>query len=208
MTNQALVVSSSTREATDPITIDFLFLDLTTCTRCVGTDQNLESALGIVRDVLAATGATVEMRKRLVETAEQARELRFVTSPTLRINGRDIALELKESPCGSEACSCGDGEQIACRVWTYRGREYLQAPVGLIVDALLGELYGGVTRPGAGAPERYELPDNLESFFAGRRQRSIEQSPCCTPAEQASCCEASTKADCCGPATGEGCGCQ
>jgi hypothetical protein len=40
-------------------------------------------------------------RKTLVETAEQARELLFVSSPTLRINGRDIALELKESPCGS-----------------------------------------------------------------------------------------------------------
>jgi hypothetical protein len=207
MTNQALVDSSSAGEATDPITIDFLFLDLTTCTRCVGTDRNLESALGIVRDVLAATGATVEVRKTLVETAEQARELRFMTSPTLRINWRDIALELKENPCGSEVCICGDGEPIACRVWTYRGREYLQAPVGLIVDALLGELYGGVTRP-ADAPERYELPDNLESFFAGKRQRSIEQSACCSPAEQASCCEASTKTECCGPATGEGCGCQ
>ena len=208
MTNQALVVSSSAREAMDPITIDFLFLDLTTCTRCVGTDQNLESALGIVRDVLAATGATVEVRKTLVETAEQARGLRFMTSPTLRINGRDIALELKESPCGSEACSCGDGEQIACRVWTYRGREYLHAPVGLIVDALLGELYGGVTRPGPDAPERYELPDNLEPFFTGMRQRSIEQSACCSQGEQASCCDASTKADCCGPSTAEGCGCQ
>lgn len=207
MTTQALVVSSA-REATDPITIDFLFLDLTTCTRCVGTDRNLESALGIVRAVLAATGATVEVRKTLVETAEQARELRFMTSPTVRINGRDIALELKESPCGSEACSCGDGEQIACRVWTYRGREYLQAPVGLIVDALLGELYGGVTRRGLDAPERYELPDNLESFFAGTRRRSIEQTACCSPAEQVSCCEPSAKAGCCGPATAEGCACQ
>lgn len=201
-------MSSSAREAADPITIDFLFLDLTTCTRCVGTDQNLVSALGIVCDVLAATGATVEVRKTLVETAEHARELRFMSSPTLRINGRDIALELKESPCGAEACSCGDGEQIACRVWTYRGGEYLQAPVGLIVDALLGELYGGVTRPGAGAPERYELPDNLESFFAGMRQPSIEQSACCSPAQQVSCCEPSAKAGCCGPASGEGCSCQ
>src|SRR5215207_9747098 len=147
MTNQALVVSSSTREATDPITIDFLFLDLTTCTRCVGTDQNLESALVIVRDVLAATGAKVEVRKTLVETAEQARELRFMTSPTLRINGRDIALELKESPCGAEACACGDGEQIACRVWSHRGHDSLEAPVGLVVDAVLGELYGGIARP-------------------------------------------------------------
>jgi hypothetical protein len=208
MSNQASALSSATRKPRDSITIEFLFLDLTSCTRCVGTDRNLESALGIVRGVLGATGATVEVRKTLVETAEQARELRFVTSPTLRINGRDVALELKERPCGSEACACGDGEQIACRLWMYRGREYLQAPVGLIVDALLGELYGDVTSPRPAAPERYELPDNLESFFAGKPQRSIEQSACCSPAEQASCCEPSAKADCCGPASGEGCGCQ
>jgi hypothetical protein len=208
MSSQPLTVRSPTRTAPDTITIDFLFLDLTTCTRCVGTDHNLESALEIVREVLGATGAVVEVRKTLVETAEQARELRFESSPTLRINGRDIALELKESPCGAEACSCGDGEQIACRVWSYRGQEYLEAPVGLVVDAILGELYGGVARPRSAAPGRYELPDNLESFFADKGQASSQQSACCSPAEQTSCCEPSAKADCCGSSTGRGCGCR
>lgn len=206
MSSQALAVPAPTGKATDTITIDFLFLDLTTCTRCVGTDHSLEAALGIVRDVLGATGAVVAVRKTLVETAEQARDLRFVSSPTIRINGRDIALDLKETPCGSEACSC-DGDPIACRVWTYRGREYTEAPVGLIVDAVLGELYGGVARPRPGAPETYELPENLESFFAGESQGTIEQSACCSPAEQASCCEPSAKADCCEPLTSGGCGC-
>jgi hypothetical protein len=66
--------------------------------------------------VLDATGAAVEVRKTLVETAAQARELRFVSSPIIRINGRDLAFELKESSCGSEACTDGCGDQIACRV--------------------------------------------------------------------------------------------
>lgn len=208
MSTQALAGTSPNRGAPDTITIDFLFLDLTTCTRCVGTDHNLESALGIVRDVLGATGATVEVRKTLVETSEQARELLFVSSPTIRINGRDVALELRERPCGAEACSCGDGEQIACRVWPYRGQEYLEAPVGLIVDAVLGELYGGVARPRPAAPERYELPDNLDSFFAAKSRMAVEQSACCSLADQESCCEPSAKADCCGPSKGGGCGCQ
>jgi hypothetical protein len=208
MSNQPLPVPSSAREVTDPITIDFLFLDLTSCTRCIGTDQNLESALEIVREVLAAAGALVEVRKTLVETADQARELRFVSSPTLRVNGREIALELKEGPCGSEACSCGDGEQIACRVWSYRGQEYLEAPVGLVVDAVLGELYGGIARPRSAAPGRYELLEKLEAFFAAKSQGSSEQSACCSPAEQASCCGPSAKADCCGPSTATGCGCR
>jgi hypothetical protein len=208
MSSEKHAVSASTRKATDTITIDFLFLDLTTCTRCVGTDQNLEAGLGIVRDVLGATGASVEVRKTLVETAEQARELRFVSSPTIRINGRDIALELRESICGSEAGECGCGEDTACRVWTYRDREYTQAPVGLILDAVLGELYGGMASARPGAVEGYELPENLESFFAQKSQATIEQSACCSPAEQAACCKPSAKADCCGPSTSGGCGCQ
>jgi hypothetical protein len=207
MSSHTLTVPKATREEAGAIVIDFLFVDLTTCTRCVGTDQNLESALEIVRGVLDATGAAVEVRKTLVETAAQARELRFVSSPTIRINGRDLAFELKESSCGCEACTDGRGEQIACRVWTYRGEEYTEAPVGLIVDAVLGELYGGAGA--ASAPDDvYELPENLESFFAGKAKRSVEGNACCGPAEQESCCEPSVKADCCGNSTVGGCGCR
>src|SRR5919106_6099113 len=92
--------------------IDFLFLDLTTCTRCRGTDERLESALEIAGELLAATGTEVEVNKIHVESAEQARELRFVSSPTIRVNGSDIALELRESLCGCDACTDGCGEGI------------------------------------------------------------------------------------------------
>jgi hypothetical protein len=208
MSNHAVTVPPAAQQDAGGIMIDFLFVDLTTCTRCVGTDQSLETALDIVRGVLDATGAVVAVRKTLVETAAQARELRFVSSPTIRISGRDLAAELKESSCGSEACTDGCGDQIACRVWTYHGEEYTEAPVGLIVDALLGELYGGAAR-GLGNPDAaYELPENLESFFAGKDQKSVEEAGCCSPAEQESCCEPSAKADCCGPSTAGGCGCR
>jgi Domain of unknown function (DUF2703) len=208
MSSHALTVPQPTPQEAGEMTIDFLFVDLTTCARCVGTDQSLETALGIVRGVLDATGAAVEVRKTLVETAAQARELRFVSSPTIRINGRDLAFELKESSCGSEACTDGCGDQIACRVWTYRGQEYTEAPVGLIVDAVLGELYGGAPRTVGTADAAYELPENLESFLAGKGHASVEEPSCCSPAEQESCCEPSAKADCCGPSTAGRCGCR
>lgn len=208
MSNHALAVRPATQEESGGIMIDFLFLDLTTCTRCVGTDQSLETALDIVRDVLDATGVAVEVRKTLVQTTAQARELRFVSSPTIRINGRDLAFELKESSCGSEACTDGCGDHIACRVWTYRGQEYTEAPVGLIVDAVLGDLYGGGARPARTPDDAYELPENLESFFAGKDPGSVEETACCGAAEQESCCEQSAKADCCGPSTVGGCGCR
>jgi hypothetical protein len=189
--------------------LEFLFLDLSTCSRCLGADRSLESALDVVREVLQATGVELEVDKILVESAEQAQALRFVSSPTIRVDGDDVALELRESSCGSEACGDGCGEQIACRVWVHRGREYTEPPVAMIVDAVLGHVYGGAPPRGAPEPEAYALPENLARFFSARTgSAESEQSACCSASEQESCCEAEAKADCCGAGTGEGCGCR
>jgi len=81
----------------ETLRIDFLFLDLTTCTRCLGADRSLASALEVVREVLEATGVEVEVGKILVESAEHARALRLVSSPTIRVAGQDVALELRRA---------------------------------------------------------------------------------------------------------------
>jgi hypothetical protein len=196
-------------QTSETLRIDFLFLDLTTCTRCLGADMSLASALELVNDVLEATGVQVEVTKILVESAEQARALRFVSSPTIRVDGRDVALELRESSCGSEACTDGCGDKIACRVWVYRGHEYTEPPVAMVVDAILGHVYGGSSAPGASESELYELPENLTRFFSSRVE-SVEATPsaCCASSERESCCEAEAKADCCGAQTEESCGCR
>ena len=189
--------------------LEFLFLDLSTCSRCLGADRSLESALDVVREVLQATGVELEVDKILVESAEQARALRFVSSPTIRVDGDDLALELRESSCGSEACSDGCGEQIACRVWVHRGREYTEPPVAMIVDAVLGHVYSGAPPRGAREREPYVLPENLARFFSAKTgSAESEESACCAASEQESCCKAEAKADCCGAGTGEGCGCR
>jgi hypothetical protein len=189
--------------------VEFLFLDLTTCTRCLGADRSLERALGVVREVLEATGVEVELDKVLVESAEQARALRLVSSPTIRVDGRDVALELRESSCGSEACTDGRGDQVACRVWVHRGLEYTEPPVAMIVDAILGHVYGGAPSSGASVSEPYELPENLARVFAARTGSSApEQSACCSSSERESCCDADAKASCCGAGIEESCGCR
>jgi hypothetical protein len=216
-----------------PVVVDFLFLDLETCSRCVGTGRNLEAALESVRGLVEQTGVSFEVRRHLVDTEEMARRLRFVSSPTLRVNGRDIALELKETPCGSEPCTDGCGDGIDCRVWTHDGAEHTQAPVGLIVDALLQGIYG--PERDRGLATGYELPENLRRFYAARaatRQpagvepeappfstgRQAVEAPsealsaasadCCQASVQQACCEPSEKATCCGSSTDQGCGCQ
>jgi hypothetical protein len=212
-----MTTSAQKAAAIDRLQIDFLFLDLETCTRCRGTDQSLESALEVVHELLATTGTTIEINKIHVDTAQRAQELRFASSPTIRINGHDIALELQESSCGSEACTDGCGDSIACRVWTHAGQQHTEPPAALIVDAILREVYGGtLARPGPDA-RPYQIPENLRRFYAGKTAaagarapaiRTQIQAACCSPAEQNSCCDPEDKPECCGAATGGSCGCQ
>ena len=211
MTIVSSVVNEPTATSAEKLIIDFLFLDLTTCTRCRGTDRSLEAGLAAVGDVLAASGVEVEVRKVHIRSAAEARTWRFVSSPTVRIDGVDIAVELRESSCGSEACVDGCGDHVDCRVWVFGGREYTEPPVELIVDAILRQVYGQPSAPVEDRP--FQLPDNLQRFFATDPVAAEESAPsvpvaesaCCSPAEQNTCCAAEDKAACCTEAVGCGC---
>lgn len=190
------------------IEIEFLYIDLTVCTRCIGTDSNLEEALSEVSRILEAAGVEVSVRKTRVESEAQAKALGFFSSPTIRINGKDIALEFRESRCDScEACACDSGP-VNCRVWVFQGREYTEAPKAMIVDAILREVYGGASSEES--PIRpQEAPGNLRRFFAGKAaMAATRKSSCCPPTEQESCCEPPEKAACCGTSDSKGCGCR
>ncbi|MEL7648304.1 MAG: DUF2703 domain-containing protein [Sedimentibacter sp.] len=143
------------------ITIDFLYLDLSVCTRCQGAESNLDDALKNVSNVLEATGTDVVINKVNVNTEALAVKYKFLTSPTIRVNGRDIQMEYKESLCES----CGDlcGDEVDCRVWIYQGNEYTEPPKAMIIEGILKEVYGG----GSGDIEEkeYVLPENLAHFY-------------------------------------------
>ncbi|MGZ4381028.1 MAG: DF family (seleno)protein [Gaiellaceae bacterium] len=47
-------------------------------------------ALALLEDVLAERGIDADVELRRVETDEEAQELRFPGSPTIRIDGRDV----------------------------------------------------------------------------------------------------------------------
>ena len=209
MSTNTLTPSSEVAPPLGEIDLELLALDLTSCTRCVGTLANMEQALRTIQQVLQVTGSDVRVQKILIESEAQARQYHFVTSPTIRINGRDIAVESLESPCDSCTDQCGCPEGTRCRVWRYQGLEYTEAPVGLIVDTILREIYSSHT-PVTSDPVVYaSVPENLQRVFASRSARdSMTASSCCAPAKQEACCEPSAKSACCGPVGTNTCGCQ
>lgn len=195
--------------------VEILALDLHTCDRCTGTDSAIEAAVMDLRPVLESVGVALRFRKTVVQTAEQATALRFQSSPTIRINGRDLPIELRESRCGDCTTLCGGTAVTDCRVWVWRGREYTEAPKGLIIDAIL-RAYPNAAHEAAPAPEAFVLPENLRRFFDAKRapsagteaKASSSTAQCC---DTKTCCAASAKTTCCGTETPTGkkvCGCK
>lgn len=158
--------SEATPDKKKQVVIDFLYLDLSACTRCQGTDKNLDGALEEVARVLDATGAEVVLNKINVATPELAEKHQFLSSPTIRVNGRDIQLEITENNCES----CGDlcGTEVDCRTWSYQGVNYDVPPKAMIIDAILREVYGASTI--APTPKEYIMPENLRRFYAALKE--------------------------------------
>lgn len=151
--------------------IDFMYLDLSICTRCQGTESSLDEAIADVSKIIEATGTQVKVQKIHVKSEVQAAELGFVVSPTIRVNGQDIQMNFRESRCEScsTICDCEGG--VSCREWGYQGQWYVVPPKGLIIEAILKEVYGGAKEEREVTHQTEQRPDNLKRFFDSVHQK-------------------------------------
>lgn len=149
------------------IKIDFLYLDLNICTRCGGTNNNLDDAIKDVSAVLQAAGYKIIVNKIHIKTKDLAEKHEFVSSPTIRVNDKDIAIEVKENCCES----CGDlcGDDVACRIWSYEGKDYIVPPKALIINSILKEVYS--EKKLEYKKTEYKLPENLKNFFEAMEKK-------------------------------------
>jgi hypothetical protein len=156
-------------QAKKQMVIDFLYLDLSVCKRCQGTETNLDKALEEVSGLLKAAGFDIVVNRINITSREMAVKHQFVSSPTIRVNGTDIDLEVKETAC----TECGDlcGDSVDCRVWTYEGIEYTELPKAMIINAILRAVYSRQDTIPAQKSE-YRLPDNLKRFFDGLEKKA------------------------------------
>ncbi len=76
-----------------------------------------EDALQRLRDVMASEGISVQVAIIQVETDAEAQQHQFPGSPTIRINGRDIA------PTDPNA-----GHYLACRVYQWADGRFSAMP--------------------------------------------------------------------------------
>ena len=143
------------------VTVEYLYLDLNTCERCVGTEKVLAGVLDELRHAFKIAGYSLEYHKVLIETAKMAAAYKFVSSPTNRVNGRDICNSVDENNCGC----CGDiaGTQVDCRVFSYNGEKYEVPPAEMIAEAIIQ--WALVPQLPNCFSDGYVLPENLKKFF-------------------------------------------
>jgi len=164
--------------------VDFLYLDLSVCTRCQDSENSLDDSLQALIDILGNMGHKVELNKIFIETEEQAIKHQFISSPTIRINGQDIQMNVKESYC--ETCSSlANDASIYCRTWEFKGEEYSAPPQALIIDAILNEIYN--VKSNTYKEQKIKLPDNLKEYFSNKGQLCANVNK--LPETNDSCCE-------------------
>lgn len=70
---------------------------------------NHEPTVELAREVLRELGLDAEIREIPVETAEQAEKYRFVGSPSVRVNGKDIERDAQQRTDFGLSCRMYEG---------------------------------------------------------------------------------------------------
>jgi len=69
------------------------------------------AAVRMVQDVLAAEGVLTEVQEVLVRDEGMASELSFLGSPSIRVNGRDVAAETRNAQRFALSCRLYPGSK-------------------------------------------------------------------------------------------------
>jgi NAD-dependent dihydropyrimidine dehydrogenase PreA subunit/glutaredoxin len=149
------------------VLVEYLYLDLKSCDRCIGADAVLDEVMLFLAPVLLLAGYHVEYKKREMQTAETAAQYRFRSSPTIRVNGRDIGGPIEENRCG--CCSAISGTDVACRLFSYQGESFEVPPKEMLAEGILRAVFGPAENK-CDCGGEYRLPENLRAFYAGKKK--------------------------------------
>lgn len=157
------------------INLEYLYLDLDTCDRCLGSESVLEDAISELEKQYPSVN--FKLKKVHIDSLQKAVECKFVSSPTIRINGQDLPVTLEESNCSS--CSDISGTSTDCRAWSYNGKKYNTAPKLMLVE-VISNILDEKTEPRK-QTETYQTPENIIDFFESKAgSKSHTDSFCCS----------------------------
>jgi hypothetical protein len=159
------------------IVVEYLYLDLQTCERCIGTDNILDEVMRVLTPALEIAGFAVEYNKIEIKTVDMAIQHQFVSSPTIRVNGQDICKSIAENRCG--CCSEISSTDVECRVFEYNGKTYEIPPKEMLAKSILQGVFSQYNE--RCSSDKYKLPENLKNFFDGKKTKS----GCCC---EGNCC--------------------
>lgn len=134
-----------------PVIIDFLYIDAHAANSWQDSLSVLKTAIVELSNLLNSSGLYIKVNETPIDTAELAIAHRFVCSPTIAINGVDIAETTQSSI-----------DDTNCRVWVYKGATYSTVPKPLVISAIIKAIYGA-TIPAVARP--FSLPPALQKFF-------------------------------------------
>lgn len=163
-----LCCSCGCDDTSKKIFIDYLYLDLENCERCIGTDTVLDEVMVTLTPALELAGYEVEYNKVKMETAQLAKQYQFLSSPTIRVNGQDICKGVSENSCG--CCSEISSSDVDCRVFEYNGETYEVPPKEMLAESIL-KIAFGQNEQGCSC-KGYEMPENLKNFYEGKKSKS------------------------------------
>ncbi len=156
------------------VLVEYLYLDIQTCDRCIGTDSVLDEAMMVLTPALKLAGYEIEYNKIEIKTEELARKYQFLSSPTIQVNGKDVCQSVAENSCG--CCSEISGTDVDCRVFEYKGETYEVPPKEMLAEAILQTVFGAA-ESGCTCGE-YRLPKNLKTFFDGKNTKKSNKCSC------------------------------
>lgn len=120
------------------VVLEVLYLDAQTCDPCRATIDAVDAVAAALTAPLREQGRTLAIRSTRVVDQEQADALGFVSSPTVRVDGVDIELDVHEQHCGS--CSALAGRQVDCRTFDWQGTQHPSPPAEMIARRVLDHL--------------------------------------------------------------------
>ena len=124
----------------------------------------------LLTPVAEAMGIEMKYRAIVVQSEDEAKLHALLSSPTIRINGRDIAQDIRESVCES----CGDltdsDTVVDCREWHYRGKVYSSAPLAMLLEVIMDAMLRIDNEPLVTPAPLKELPENLKTYFANKKR--------------------------------------